>query len=87
MKKERNVMFDQVCLYLGQDLDSEPCKIIQEHLQVCDNCEILIDKIKKTVKIYQTTNDCEKIPTKVTKKLFSVLNLDDLCPKGDDCDK
>jgi len=86
MKDERSVMFDQVCVFLGQDIDSEPCKIIQKHLQVCDNCEIFVDKIKKTVKLYQTCNDCEEVPpAKVTKNLFSVLNLDDLCPEVDDC--
>ena len=79
MNEKRNKMFDQVCDFLGQDIDSEPCRIIQEHLQVCDNCEIFVDKIKKTVKVYQVTNDCEKIPDQVSRKLFDKLNLDFEC--------
>lgn len=78
MKNEKNIMFDQVCDFLGHDIDSEPCKVIQEHLKVCNDCEIFVDKIKKTVKVYQCTNDCDEIPDKVSRKLFSVLNLDDL---------
>jgi predicted anti-sigma-YlaC factor YlaD len=78
MKNEKNVMFDQVCDFLGHDIDSEPCKIIQEHLKECQDCEIFVDKIKRTVKVYQYTNDCEKIPDQVSKKLFSTLHLDDL---------
>lgn len=78
MSKEKNIMFDQVCDFLGHDIDSEPCKIIQEHLKECVDCEIFVDKIKKTVKVYQYTNDCEEIPDKVSKKLFSTLNLNDI---------
>ncbi len=81
MKEKKSIIFDQVCDFLGHDIDSEPCKVIQEHLKVCDNCEILVDKIKKTVKIYQVTHDCEKIPGNVSRKLFTKLNLDNLTPK------
>ncbi len=81
MKEKKSIIFNQVCDFLGHDIDSEPCKIIQEHLQVCNNCEIFVDKIKKTVKVYQCTNDCDDIPENVSKKLFSKLNLDDLLKK------
>jgi hypothetical protein len=84
MKEKKSKMFDQVCDFLGQDIDSEPCQVIQEHLQVCDNCEIFVDKIKKTVKVFQVTNDCEKIPDQVSKKLFAKLNLDFECQPKDD---
>ncbi len=79
MKEKKSKMFDQVCDFLGQDIDSEPCKVIQDHLLVCDNCEIFVDKIKKTVKAYQINYDCDKIPDNVSKKLFATLDLDDMC--------
>ncbi len=78
MKIEKYKMFDQVCTFLGEDLDSEPCKQLKEQLQSCKDCEVFVDKIKRTVAIYKTADGCDEIPDDVCKKLFKKLNLDDL---------
>ena len=66
---------NKVCDYLGGDLDSEPCKMIREHMEKCHNCEVYIDKVKKTVEIYKRVEDCDDMPDSVCKKLFFTLDL------------
>ena len=85
MSKEKK-MYEKVCEYLGCDLDAEPCKELQEHLHKCPQCEVYIDEIKNTVKLYQKADECEETPDSVSKKLFATLNLDN--PEQDkDSDK
>jgi hypothetical protein len=75
MSKEKK-MFEKVCEYLGCDLDSEPCQELQEHLHKCPQCEVFIDEIKNTVKLYKKADECEETPKSVSKKLFATLDLD-----------
>jgi len=69
-------LIKQVCNYLGSDLDSEPCQMIKQHLEKCHNCEVYIDKIKKTVEIYRRIDHCTELPETTCKQLFASLNLD-----------
>jgi len=68
----------QICEYLGCDLDSEPCKQIQGHLAECPGCKVYVDKVKKTVSLYKTADNCDDIPEDVCNKLFISLNIDDV---------
>ena len=68
-------MFREVCEFLGSNLDSKPCKMLRVHLEKCHNCEIFVDKIKKTVGIYKKSDRCDSLPENVSKKLYTILNL------------
>ena len=68
-------LFKKVCDFLGCDLNSPPCQEIKEHLKKCHNCEIFVDKIKKTVEIYKKADECDSLPENVSKKLYAILNL------------
>lgn len=76
--KNDSDLYKQICNYLGCDLDSDPCKQIQDHLAECPNCEVYVDKVKKTVNLYKTIDDCNDIPEDICNKLFISLNIDDL---------
>lgn len=71
-------LHQKICEYLGCDLDSTPCQQVQEYLQDCHNCEVYVDQVKKTVKIYKTANGCDELPEDVCNKLFVTLKLTDL---------
>ncbi|MBO8130302.1 MAG: hypothetical protein H0Z29_02165 [Candidatus Marinimicrobia bacterium] len=76
MKKEnRNYMFKDICKYLGEDLDSLPCKSIKRHLEKCKNCEIFVDKLKKIVTIYKKLDEEIKVPEKAKRELFAKINF------------
>lgn len=68
----------EICEYMGSDLNSAPCKLIREHMEACHNCEVYVDKIKKTIEIYRYADRQEELPDSVSKKLFACLHLDDL---------
>ncbi len=68
-------MFHEVCKFLGTNLDSKPCKMLQIHLNKCHDCEIFVDKIKKTVEIYKKADKCDSLPENVSKRLYAFLNL------------
>ena len=75
--KNRSDLYKQICEYLGCDLNSEPCKQIQDHMAECPNCEVYVDKVRKTVNLYKTMDNCDDIPEDVCNKLFISLNIDD----------
>jgi len=68
-------MFHEVCKFLGTDLDSKPCKMLQVHLKKCHECEIFVDKIKKTVEIYKKADKYDNLSKSVSKRLYSFLDL------------
>ncbi|MBU0711261.1 hypothetical protein KJ762_11535 [bacterium] len=76
--KNSTELYQQICEYLGCDLNSEPCKQIQDHLAECPNCEVYVDKVKQTVNLYKTIDNCDDIPEDVCTKLFISLNIDDV---------
>jgi len=77
-------LYKQICEYLGCDLNSEPCKQIQDHMAECPNCEVYVDKVRKTVNLYKTIDNCDDIPEDVCNKLFISLNIDDISNSDND---
>jgi len=76
MNTENKKKFKQVCEYLGSDLDSEPCQKLRDHLDECECCEVYLNKIKNTIKLYRKADKCEQMPQSVSRKLFATLDLD-----------
>ncbi|GEM_PF-485754 len=68
----------EICEYMGSSLDAPPCRIIRDHMEACHNCEVYVDKIKKTVEIYRVADQKEELPAEVSKRLYTCLKLDDL---------
>ncbi len=73
--KKINIKFFEVCKYLGEDIESEPCKLVKQHINECPDCSVYVDKIKKVVKLYRIVDNFDDIPADVDKKLFAKLNL------------
>ena len=82
--KNNSDLYKQICEYLGCDLNSEPCKQIQDHMAECPNCEVYVDKVRKTVNLYKTIDNCDNIPEDVCNKLFISLNIDDISKSDND---
>ncbi|MBN2600945.1 MAG: hypothetical protein JXR87_03010 [Candidatus Marinimicrobia bacterium] len=82
--KNSSDLYKQICEYLGCDLNSEPCKQIQDYIAECPNCEVYVDKVRKTVNLYKTIDNCDDIPEDVCNKLFISLNIDDISKSDND---
>ncbi len=63
-----------ICEELAEDIDSELCKEVQEHLKECPKCCAHVDSMRKVVYLYQKVNN-EDVPEDVDKRLWKVLNL------------
>ncbi len=76
---DHHEIIKQICDYMGEDLDGEACKEVQEHLALCPACRVYFDEVKKTVTLVRRVEQPgEKMPDDVKERLFKVLDLDEL---------
>jgi anti-sigma factor RsiW len=76
MDKHCESLLGSLSDYVDGTARAELCREIERHLADCDNCRIVVDTLKKTVSLYQTTSATE-IPADVRERLFIRLDLDD----------
>ena len=62
--------------YVDGSLEAMICAQIEEHMAECENCRIVVDTLRKTVSLYQMTNDAPDVPADVRERLFRRLDLD-----------
>jgi anti-sigma factor RsiW len=76
MDKHCESLLGSLSDYVDGTARAELCREIERHLADCDNCRIVVDTLKKTVSLYQTTS-AKEIPADVRERLFIRLDLDD----------
>ncbi|GAB4503509.1 MAG: hypothetical protein Fur0043_05010 [Anaerolineales bacterium] len=62
--------------YVDGAAQEELCREIERHMAECENCRVVVDTLKKTIFLYQTTAEAD-LPAVVRERLFMRLNLDD----------
>lgn len=67
--------------YLDGDLEDELCAEIERHLNGCENCQIVVDSLKKTIYLYHVTAGQEQVPNGLRDRLFESLELNDFLKK------
>jgi hypothetical protein len=68
-------IIDELCNYLGQDIDHPMCKELMLHVQECPECKMYLDTVKMTVSLYKQTYDSQPVPGHVKDELLKKLNL------------
>ncbi|HSO27616.1 MAG TPA: anti-sigma factor [Anaerolineales bacterium] len=63
--------------YVDGALDETLCAEIDRHLHECKNCRVVVDSLRKTVELYQTTKEPAAVPPDVRERLFRRLNLEE----------
>ncbi len=63
--------------YIDGTLDPMLCEVLEEHLDGCQNCQVVYNTTLKTIDLYHTHGNSEVIPGDVRQRLFLRLNLDD----------
>ena len=74
MEKECFKNIDEICDALDEDLDSEVCREIKNHLDACPRCCAQVDSLRKTVHLYQHAENVQ-VPSTVDNRLWKILNL------------
>jgi predicted anti-sigma-YlaC factor YlaD len=67
--------------YVDGILREELCAEIETHMRTCDNCRIVVDTLRKTINLYQTTSKPLALPEEVRERLYRRLYLDDFLDK------
>ena len=68
--------------YLDGDLGEELCAEIDRHLVDCDDCQIVVDSLRKTISLYQeTAKQGKQVPDDVRQRLHHRLDLDEYIGK------
>ena len=58
--------------YLDGELDSELCEEIERHVGECENCRIMVDSLRQTVKLCREGRS-ETLPSSLQDKLNQAL--------------
>ena len=67
--------------YIDGELGSAVCSEIEQHLQDCENCRIVVDSLRKTVYLYKVTAGTPAMPTDVRERLYKRLDLKEFIDK------
>jgi anti-sigma factor (TIGR02949 family) len=67
--------------YVDGELDDELCSVLEQHLEDCADCRIVVDTLRKTVYLYHTTVEDESVPVDIRQRLFKSLNIEDYLEK------
>ena len=67
--------------YIDGELGSNLCTEIEQHLQDCENCRIVVDSLRKTVYLYKATAGSPAMPTEVRERLYKRLDLKEFIDK------
>jgi len=71
-KLECDEVLDQLSEYIDEETRDELCDAIREHLVRCQDCQVKVDTVRKTIVLYQKNSSVE-IPVRVTAKLGAAL--------------
>lgn len=69
--------------FVDGTLETELCTEIERHLAGCDNCQVVVDSLRKTIYLYHVTaQQSPAVPDDVRQRLFHRLNLDEFIRKN-----
>ena len=77
-----NELIQQLGDYLDDDAREELCRAIEAHLTQCQDCELYVDTIKKTIVLYQADRRVET-PVAVSARLEAALAQEYSRPKDE----
>ncbi len=68
--------------FVDGNLKEELCQEIQSHLEECENCQVVVDTLRKTIYLVRANAaESVEIPEDVRERLFRRLNLEDFVEK------
>lgn len=62
--------------YISGEAAETLCAEIEAHMAECENCRVMVDTLKKTILMYQSTRT-DKLPGDVRRRLYQKLDLSD----------
>jgi len=63
--------------FVDGELSDDLCQEIENHMAGCENCQIVINTLQKTVDLYHKTSEQTEIPPDVKDRLIKRLELEE----------
>lgn len=63
--------------FVDGELSPDLCQQIEQHLNECENCRIVINTLRKTIDLYHHQPSNESLPQEIRQRLFHRLHLDE----------
>ncbi len=63
--------------YVDGTLQNELCRLLEDHMTGCEDCQAVVDTLRKTIELYREDHP-EAISEEVKRRLFKRLDLEDL---------
>jgi len=73
-------LLESLSEYIDGNLGPELCLQIERHMAGCENCRVVVDTLRKTVYLYQSTQEPVKMPGEVRERLYRSLDLEQFLP-------
>jgi anti-sigma factor (TIGR02949 family) len=67
--------------YVDGELDDELCNLLEQHLEGCEDCRIVVDTLRKTVYLYHASSQEDNIPLDIRTRLYKSLNIEQYLDK------
>jgi len=67
--------------YVDGELSDDLCLEIERHMVNCEDCQVVINTLQKTVDLYHKTTQLPEIPSDVRDRLFKRLDMDEYLSK------
>ncbi len=79
MNEERHChqLIETISDYVDGELDPQLCVELERHLSECDNCQIVVNTLRKTIELYKDPSPGDALPDEVRLRLFYRLHLED----------
>ena len=68
-------LLSQLSEYIDGELEEAFCAEIERHLATCENCQVVVNTLEKTVALYRQL-PAPKLTAEKQDRLFKALNLD-----------
>jgi len=65
-----------LCEYIDNDLDASKCEQLEEHISNCEDCQIVVKTIRKTIKLCKEGSKDIKLPQDTYIRLMTQLGLE-----------
>ncbi len=59
--------------YVDGDLDPGVCEEFEQHLAGCNPCQVVVDNIRKTIRLYKRSGEQVEIPPELCQRLRQCL--------------
>ena len=66
-------IYEEMCEYLGEDLDHPMCKQLKKHVENCPDCKNYLDSIKKSIILFKKASSDKEVPEDKLKGLLNKL--------------